>query len=111
MYFEAIANLMHDVENKKAPPNICKLFTYISDIHSYNTRMSSSNKLYTQYSRTNIQKNSFSRVGVRLWNKIPLRVANSSKIVFKKEIRKLLFSLLDSEGYYIGISEMIEKIS
>ena len=109
MYFEAIANLMHDVENKKAPPNICKLFTSISDIHSYNTRMSSSNKLYTQYSRTNIQKNSFSRVGVRLWNKIPLRVANSSKIVFKKEIRKLLFSLLDSEGYYVGISEMIEK--
>ena len=56
MFFESIrltiANLMHDITNKKAPENICKLFTYISDVHSYNTRLSTSKKLYTQPART-----------------------------------------------------------
>ena len=40
-------------------------------IQSYNTRSSTSGKFYVQSSRLEIQKNSFSRLRVNLWNKIP----------------------------------------
>ena len=42
LYFEEIANLMHNVVNNKVPKNLSKLFTNISEIHSYNTRASKS---------------------------------------------------------------------
>jgi len=94
---------------KKAPENICKLFTFISDVHTYNNRLSSINKLYTQPSLTNNQRNSFSRMGVRLWNKIPFSLTNVPKRVFKREIRRLLFSSLENKGQYVEISELIDN--
>jgi len=46
-YLLLIAQLMHDVENNKAPINIDNLFTLIINIHCYNTRTSSRNDFYT----------------------------------------------------------------
>ena len=56
LFLECISNLMYDVVNQNAPPSLCKLFTSISNIHSYNTRSSRCQNLYTQYSRTTLQK-------------------------------------------------------
>ena len=54
------------------------LFQDISDIHSYNTRSSASNNLYTQSSRLSIQVNSFSRIGTKIWNEMPVTLRNLS---------------------------------
>ena len=86
--------------------NICKLFYSISSIHSYNTRSSHSQNLYTQYSRTNLQKNSFSRVGVKLWNEIPNSIRFSTKSSFKKNVRQCLYSNLIRYGYDVEISKL-----
>ena len=51
VYYESIANLMFDVQNKIAPSNIQDLFQDISNVHYYNTRSSASNNFYTKSSR------------------------------------------------------------
>ena len=70
-----------------------------SNIHSYNTPSSTSGKFYVKSSRLEIQNNSFSRVGVRLWNKIPSYLTNLPKKAFKRVLRKLLFDILKSPDY------------
>ena len=55
LYYESIANLMFDVRNTTAPSNIQDLFQDISNVHSYNTRSSTSNNFYTKPSRLSVQ--------------------------------------------------------
>ena len=50
------------------PPSF--LYCQFNDIHAYNTRSSKSLKFLYQSSRLEIQKNAFSRIGVKLWNEI-----------------------------------------
>ena len=111
MFCQSIGNLMHDVVNKRAPPNLCNLFAAISDIHSYNTRSSAAQKLFTQESRINIQLNSISRLGVRFWNAIPLSIRNLSKKSFKKELNKLLFNVLQNERSYVEIESIVQILN
>ena len=111
MFFQSIANLMFDISNNNAPHNLCSLFTPISDIHTYNTRSSATNKLYTRESRTNIQRDSISRLGVRLWNAMPLKLRNSPKPIFKKDLNELLFTMLEKEGTYVEIERIIQTFN
>ena len=106
LFLECISNLMYDVVNQNAPPSLCKLFTSISNIHSYNTRSSRCQNLYTQYSRTNLQKNSFSRTGVRLWNQIPNSIRSLSKSSFKKKLKQHLYMDLNTYGYDVEVSKL-----
>ena len=108
LYLERVSILMYDVTNDIAPPNICNVFTSISSIHSYNTRSSASNKLYLQYSRTNIQKKSFSRFGTQLWNQIPKPVRELPKTLFKKKIKQSFFNDLINFGYDAEISNLFK---
>ena len=82
--------------------------TIQSAIHSYNTRSSSRDDFYTKHSRLNIQRNSFSRLGVRLWNQIPTNIREMSKSSFKKEIRSALFNHLKCYGYDIDITKLFK---
>ena len=107
-YCQSVANLVHDVVNENCPKNIPKLFPSIEDIHSYETRSAFDNKLYTQSSRLKMQLNSFSRIGVRLWNSIPSSVRERSKFTFKKIIRNELFSMLQSEECYLGVERVAQ---
>ena len=66
-----------------SPGNIQDLFQDISDIRSYNTRSSASNNFYTQSSRLSIQVNSFSRIGTKIWNEMPVSLRKLSKNAFK----------------------------
>ena len=85
------------------------LFQETSNIHSYNTRSSSSGKFYVKNLRLEIQNNSFSRFGVKLWNKIPSYISDLPKKVFKRALHKLLFDILEKEDNYIQIPMIIEK--
>ena len=57
---------MFKIRHRNAPSNIIQdLFQDISDIHSHNTRLS-------------IQVNSFSRIGTKVWNEMPVTLRNLS---------------------------------
>lgn len=110
VYYESIASLMFDVWNRTAPSNIQDLFQDISKVHSYNTRSSASNDFYTKPSRLSVQVNSFSRIGVKVWNAIPQALRNLSKNAFKRKLKQILFNILGSQDSYIDSSEIIQKV-
>ena len=56
LYYEAVCKLMFDVHNDSAPSNITKLFTRTSNIHTYNTRSSTSQFFSVKYFRLKMQK-------------------------------------------------------
>ena len=85
------------------------LFQKTSNIDSYNTRSSTSGKLYVKSSRLEIQNNSFSWLGAKQWNKIPRYITDLSKKIFKTILRKLLFDILEKEDDYIHIPTIIKK--
>ena len=84
---------MHDINNDKAPVNMLNLFQKTSNIHSYNTRSSTSGKFYVKKNEIEIQNNSFSQFGVKLWNKIQSYISDLPKKAFKRVLRKLLFDI------------------
>ena len=111
MYVQSLSSLMHGVINKNAPENLINFFTHVSDIHQYATRSSTSKNFFTKPSRLNIQLNSFSQIGVRLWNSIPGDIRVMSKRSFKKYLSDHLFSILESEDHYFDVSESIQAFS
>ena len=88
--------------NKTAPLNICKLSHLSKDFHKYKTRSSSRNDFYVKYSRLNLQKNSFSRMGAKnIWNQIPAHIRYILKNSFNNKIKSLLLkNLKKTNGYY-----------
>ena len=95
LYYESVSTLMYAINNGKAPTNMLNLFQKTSNIPSYNTRSSTSGKFFVKSSRLEIQNNSFSRLGVKLWNKIPRYITDLPKRTFKRVLRKLLFDILE----------------
>ena len=62
-------------------------------------------------SRVDQQKNSFSRLGVRLWNALPENIRKlKSKNLFKKRLRELLINILKTENSYPSTASIISKI-
>lgn len=110
LYYEAVSKLMFDVHNQSAPINILKLFTKTSQIHTYNTRSSKSQLFSTKHSRLNLQKKAFSRVGVKVWNKIPKEFKTLSKDSFNKQMKKSLFQILDNEDSYLDVENISSKL-
>ena len=110
-YYESIANLMYDVRHGVSPKSIQALFEYVSSIHQYNTRSSESRNLYIKHSRLSILANSFSRIGAKLWNEIPLSLRNlDSKNAFKRKIKQNLTNILNAEDSYIDVLEIIREM-
>ena len=62
---------MHDINNDNDPANVLHLYQKTSNIHSYNTRSSTSGKFYVKSSRLEMKKKSFFWLGAKQWNKIP----------------------------------------
>ena len=106
LYYESIAHLMHDISIGRAPSKIAKMFVKVGDVHSHNTRSHTAGKLYTKFSRLELQKRSFSRIGVALWNKIPNHLKTLPKRLFKKEIRLILLDNLSKHGYQVEVSKL-----
>ena len=94
---------MLDFHNDTVPSSIMKLFMRTSNIHTYTTRSSTSQLFSVKYSRLKMQKKkkAFSRVGVKVWNEMPNECKNLSKKSFKKEKKRALLNILETEDSYI----------
>ena len=93
MLYRTVSTLMHDVKNNMAPPNILNLFTSVRSVHTYHTRAATSDKFHCKYSRLKQQTDSFSRVGVKIWNEIPVDLWELTKSSFKAKINNMLSGL------------------
>ena len=102
---------MFDVRNRTASSNIQDLFQDISNVHSYNTRSSASNNFYTKPSRLSVQANSYSRIGVKVWNAILQALRNLSQNAFKRKLKRILFNILGSQDSNIDLSEIIQNVN
>ena len=110
VHYESIANLMFDVRNRTAPSNIQDLFQDISNVYSYNTHSSASNNFYTKPSKLSVQANSFSRIGVKVWNAMPQALRNLSKNALKRKLKQILFIILGSQDFCTDLSEIIKNL-
>ena len=110
LYHECVSSLMYDINSNNAPINMLHLFKEISSINSYNTRLSTSGNFYVQNSRLEMQKRSFSRLGVRLWNEIPCHMRVLPKKAFKRVLRTSLLNILQNKNDYIQIPVIIKKV-
>ena len=107
LYYQLLAETMFDVSNNVVPTNIQELFLPLSRVHSYNTRSSKCQNFYVMKCNLEIQKNSFSRIGAKLWNHLPTEIRTSPKQKFKSKIRSLLFDILESGDTYYDLDEII----
>ena len=57
-----------------------------------------------------MQNNSFSRLGVKLLNKVPSYISNLPKKAFKRLLRKSLLDILEMEDDCIEIPLIINKL-
>ena len=111
LYFKSVSILMHDVYNNMAPSNISDLFTSLKEIHSHDTRSSSHGSFYAKHSRLNQQRNSFSRIGVNIWNSIPAELRKLPKNNFKTKLHKLLLQVLKNEDVYVDVPTLMKTMA
>ena len=110
LHYKLLAETMHDISNDLVPSNLKKNFLPKAKVHSYNTRSSASKNFFIKKSRLEIKRNSFSRVGARLWNELPTKLRMQPKIKFKKKIRWILFNILVLEDNYIDVEILIRQL-
>ena len=55
------------------------------------------------------KKKAFSRVGVKVWNEMPNEYKNLSKKSFKKETKRALLNILETEDSYMEPDEIMLK--
>ena len=60
------------------------------------------------YSGLAVQKKSFSSIGAKIWNSIPMELREKSKNHFKKALHRKLFEIFEKKDDYIDI-ETIQK--
>ena len=101
---------MHDIDHDLVPQNLKNLFTKIASIHSHNTRATAADKFHVIYSRTKQQNQSFSRLGARIWNKIPELLKSKPKQLFKKHLQTKLLQFLVYEGVYVDVYNLADKL-
>ena len=53
-------------------------------------------------------KKSFTRIGVSIWNSIPLSVKTLNVSDFRKKIKSLLLNVLGNEDNYLNVNYLIE---
>ena len=88
LFFQQLSYLMYDVHAKTAPKSLLDKFAKINTKHHYNTRLSAKECFSVKFSRTEKMKKSFTRIGVSIWNSIPLSVKTLNISNFRKKINK-----------------------
>ena len=102
IYFDTVANLMHDIWKGLVPSPIRALFTKSNEIHRYNTRHAAKGNYIRKEVKLRIFKGSFSRTG-----SIDVMESNFSKLereYLNQSLRKkwpefLFESLSDRDDY------------
>ena len=108
IYFDTVANLMHDIWKGLAPSPIRALFTKPNEIHGYNTRHAAKGNYIQKEVKLEIFRRSFSRTGAMLWNQISPNWRDISKPTFKKKIRQFLFQALSDRDDYVEVDTLIQ---
>ena len=90
--------------------NLKKLFTRISSTHFHNTRAAAAGKFHVIHSRTKQQEQSLSRLGARIWNKIPELLKSKPKQSFKRHPQTKLLQFLVHEGVYVDVYNLADKL-
>ena len=85
IYFDTVANLMHDIWKGLAPSPIRALFTRSNEIHGYNTRHAAKGNYVRKEVKLEIFKRPFSRTGAMLWNQISPNWRDLSKPILRKQ--------------------------
>ena len=104
---------MSDVRNNLIPTNIQELFLPLSRIHAFIRHYIGRLHLQTFISKKSnleVQKNCFSRFGVKLCNEIPTKLRTLSKHKFKFNIRASLLDILETGDTYYEIDEITLKM-
>ena len=85
---------MFEKRHRNAPGNIQDLFQDISKIHSYNTRPLFQTIFIHKAPDSRFTVNSFSRIGTKIWNEMPMSLRKLPKNAFKRKIKQILFEIL-----------------
>ena len=85
-----------------------QFFAKINTKHYYNTRLSAKECFSVKFSRTEKMKTSFTRIGVSIWNSIPLSVKTLNISNFRKKIKSLLLNVLGNEDNYLNVNYLTE---
>ena len=93
LYFETVLIFTHDVAHDSLTLNLKNLFRSSNQVHSYNTRFSSAGNYYVNSSRTNVMRNSISRLGPNLWNSLNNTTCELPRKCFKTKVHNMLLSL------------------
>ena len=102
---------MHDISTNFAPRNICRLFTFSSDFHTYNTRFSDAGNFYVKKPRLSVRLNSFSALVAKVWNYLKPDLRKLRKRPFKYKIHQFLLAVLDDEDDCVDVSSLVIKIT
>ena len=70
------STFLHVIKQRWGPESVST-----HQIHNYNTRSPSAGNYYTNYSRTNQYKDSFARIGAKIWNSIQENLRNLPKLI------------------------------
>ena len=111
LFFQQLCYLMYDIHTQVAPINLINQFTKTRTMHNYNTRSSSNECFTVKTSRTEKMKKSFTRIGVSIWNSIPLSLKSLNKSAYQNKIKKLLLDVLNCEDDYIEVSKLIKHFA
>ncbi|KAK2556625.1 putative RNA-directed DNA polymerase from transposon X-element [Acropora cervicornis] len=103
LYYLLVSSMMHDINNHRVPSNISMLFTHSEKVHHHFTRFSAAGNLYVKTSRTNQLLFSFARIGVRVWNSIPMKLRIKNRTPFKHELKNRLFKLMEIEEMNVDL--------
>ena len=99
---------MLDVHSDSAPSNITKLFTRTSNIHTYNTRSSTSQLSSVKYSRLKMQKRKLFCVLVsKSGKRCPMNTKICQRNPSKKEAKRALLNILETEDFYMEPDEIM----
>ena len=104
LFFQQLSYLMYDVHAKTAPKSLLNKFVKIN----YNMRLSAKECFSVKFSRTEKMKKSFTRIGVSIWNSIPLSVKTLNISNFHKKIKSLLLNVLGNEDNYLTVNYLRE---
>ena len=111
IYFDMVANLMHDIWKGLAPLPIRAFSTRSNEIHRYNTRHAAKGNYIWKEVKLKIFKRSFSRTGAMLWNQISPKWRDMSKPIFKKTIHQFLFDILSDRDDYVEVDTPTQFLS
>ena len=103
MYIKESANMLYDISTGDSPIALQELFKKTSAVHNYNTRAAKKDNFYIKYSRLELQKCSFSRLGAEIWNSIDQSLCSKSKKIFKHKMCQALFTILTTENHYVDV--------